>query len=164
MGMVKAKKFSRKSTTTNTSNTPSVKKVATKKKPLKRIGTYTSNTASKKSTGSGKIKFEPFTKPKISQGKRNTNKTHRTTSNVLKEIKYYQKNVGFLIPHAAMVRLIKNITLDNTTMPIRFTGTAFEVIQEATENHIVETLEYAYLIARHAKRVTLFASDIQLVL
>ncbi|ORD94150.1 CENPA [Enterospora canceri] len=159
--MVRAKKLSRKS---NTSETVSVKQPGNKKKGIKNVGTYNSNTPSKTISGSGKTKFKPFTKPKISQGKVEVKKKSKQSKQIFKEIKYYQNNIGFLVTHASMVRLVRELTNQDVNLPYKFTRTAFEVIQEATENHIVKILEYANLVARHAKRVTLYASDIQLVL
>ena len=47
---------------------------------------------------------------------------------------------------------------------LRITSMAVEAIREAAECYIVSTMEDAYLLAVHAKRVTLFPRDIELVI
>jgi histone H3/H4 len=46
---------------------------------------------------------------------------------------------------------------------IRITTMAVEAIREAAESYLVCTMEDAYSLAVHAKRVTLFPRDIALV-
>jgi histone H3/H4 len=60
---------------------------------------------------------------------------------------------------------VREITYYVTGCPtLRFQGLALEALHEATEAFIVGTFENSYLLAMHAKRVTLKNSDIQLAL
>lgn len=105
--------------------------------------------------------------PVINQGEKPKKSVSRSSRNVLKEIKYYQSNIGFLIPKANILRLIRSLILELmrgvSSNQFRFTSTSVNVIHEAIENHLVSLLELSYMAARHAKRVTLFASDIRLI-
>jgi histone H3 len=47
---------------------------------------------------------------------------------------------------------------------MRFTVMSLEALREAAESYLVCTFEDAYRLAIHAKRVTLFPRDIELVL
>jgi len=107
--------------------------------------------------------------PKISQ-KPEVQKPRKASANVLREIKYYQNNIGFLIPRAAIVRMVRSILLETVTkakIPLdsnfKFTVQSLDIIHETLENYLVYLIELAYMAARHAKRVTLFASDIRLI-
>lgn len=103
--------------------------------------------------------------PKISQMPKPTPK--RASKNVMKEIRYYQSNLGFLIPRALVVRIVRYILLSvlktKVNEELRFTAVSLNVIHECIENHIVCLLELSYMAARHAKRVTLFPTDIRLI-
>ena len=94
-------------------------------------------------------------------------KKTRSSKNVLKEIKYYQANIGFLMPKAGLVKLVRHIMATAVkgvpSEGVRFTSNSLAVVHEALENHLVCQLELAYMAARHAKRVTLFPSDIRLI-
>lgn len=91
----------------------------------------------------------------------------RVSSNILKEIKYYQSNIGFLIPRALIVRVVRQVLFSTLKIKsgdnLKFTAVSLNVIHEAIENHIVCLLELSYMAARHAKRVTLFPTDIRLI-
>lgn len=86
---------------------------------------------------------------------------------IMREIKYYQTNIGHLIPKAGLVRLIRGLSRETLkNMPVeglRFTSAALNILQESIENHLVCLLELSYMATRHAKRITLFASDIRLI-
>lgn len=103
--------------------------------------------------------------PKIGQKPKPT--PRKISTNILKEIKYYQRNIGFLIPRALLIRVVRQILISTLKAPtmenLKFTAIALNVIHEAIENHIVCILELSYMAARHAKRVTLFPSDIRLI-
>lgn len=149
--MVKSQKSNRKISPT----TP-------KKITHKTVGTVEDTPKGASGKTGGKKEFKAFKKPKVIQGSITPKK--RRFKNVMKEIKYFQKNIGFLIPHAKMVKIVKEITNEGETFPLRFTSTSFDVLQEAFEAYVVRIFEYANLVARHAKRVTIFPSDINLVL
>ena len=118
------------------------------------------NVAEKKPSASLSV-----TTPKISQKPKPLPK--KTSKNILREIKYYQNNIGFLIPRAILVRIIRQTLLNTMKSTVqddlKFTTISINVIHEALENHLVCILELAYMAARHAKRVTLFPSDINLI-
>ena len=160
--MVRAKK----NMSPETQSVLSVKdKNATPKKDIQKVvGTFStvSSQTPLTSSGGGKKHITLFKKPKISQGKI-VQKKHKIKSNVLKEIHCFQTHIGFLIPKAQMIRLIRGIVQEKTNLPLKFTRSSLNVLQEAFEAQIVQVLEYANLVARHAKRVTLFPSDINLV-
>jgi len=103
--------------------------------------------------------------PTISQMPKPTPK--RASKNILKEIRYYQNNIGFLVPRALVVRIVRSILgsvlKSKTSEDLRITAVSLNVIHESIENHIVCLLELSYMAARHAKRVTLFPTDIRLV-
>lgn len=103
--------------------------------------------------------------PKISQKPKPQPKV--MAKNIIKEIKYYQNNIGFLVPRALIVRIIRQVLLNMMKSKgddgYRFTTVSLNIIHEAIENHIVYLLELSYMAARHAKRVTLFPSDIKLI-
>lgn len=105
--------------------------------------------------------------PVINQGEKPAKSLSKKSKNILKEIKYYQTNIGFLIPKANIIRIIRSLILDlsrgSSSNEFRFTSTSLNVIHEAIENHLVSLLELSFMAARHAKRVTLFASDIRLI-
>lgn len=168
--MVKTHKTARKSSNVTPRKKRNGANVASGK--IKRISTIESVSTKTKSSNSRsssnntkttKTAYSVFQKPKISQGPVKKRKKP-AVSNVLKEIKYFQTHVGFLVPRASMVRVVKDIVNGNEDIPFRFTATSFDVLQEAYEAYVVNVLEYANVVARHAKRKTLFASDISLVL
>lgn len=127
-----------------------------------KTGSKTKGVAEKRLTKSMSVRT-----PHISQVVKPKRARHGGAGTVLKEIKYYQTNIGFLIPRAGIVRLIRGIaqeTLKNhTAQGLRFTSASLSILHEAIENHLVCLVELSYMAARHAKRVTLFASDIRLI-
>lgn len=94
----------------------------------------------------------------------------RVGEQALREIHNLQKMTDLLIPRAAFGRVVREITQElmksrpADDQPIRYQTAALEALQEAAESHLVQLMEDAYMCTIHAKRVTLFASDIQLVL
>lgn len=107
--------------------------------------------------------------PKIGQ-KPKPEATRKLSKNIIKEIKYYQSNIGFLVPRATIVRVIRSTLLDSIRSHkaqqgenLKFTSVSLNIMHEAIENYLVCLLELSYMAARHAKRVTLFPSDIRLI-
>ncbi|OQS54073.1 cenpa [Ecytonucleospora hepatopenaei] len=157
--MVKAHKFNRK----NSSTVSGIDKTP-ERKTHKKINTQTT-TPSKSGKVSVKTIKQPgniSNKPMVVQG--SITPKHKKRTNVFKEIKYFQKNIGFLVAKQTVKKLIRDIVNTKSNFHIRMNSNAFSMIQEALEAHIVNVFEYANLIARHAKRVTVFPSDIQLVI
>ncbi len=105
--------------------------------------------------------------PEITQRKKPSEKSRSVKNYAVKEIQFYQNNIGFLIPKASMVRMFRyhanNMRKNLSGEGLRFTNNSVNILQEATENYLVCVLELAYMAARHAKRITLFPSDIRLV-
>ncbi|EPR79704.1 histone H3 protein [Spraguea lophii 42_110] len=105
------------------------------------------------------------TPPVIKTLPRKPKKIKRRT-NILKEIRFFQQNTNFLIPRALFLRLLKSVVaqnnLSNPSSPSKFTKSCVEALQEVTEAYIISLIESSYLCTIHAKRVTLYASDINL--
>ncbi|RMZ93423.1 histone H3, partial [Brachionus plicatilis] len=101
--------------------------------------------------------------------KANTTKTNTTKTRskkltpVLKEIRELQKSTNLLIPRAPFLRLLRELLQQRST-GIRITEMAVEALREASENVLVSVFEDSYLLALHAKRVTLMPRDISLLL
>ena len=89
----------------------------------------------------------------------------------LREIRRYQTSTENLIKHTPFQRLIREISQEYGICPdgpgtpsvqVRFQSTAIAALQEAAENYIVGLFEDVYLLAIHAKRVTIMPRDIGL--
>lgn len=88
---------------------------------------------------------------------------HKPGQLALKEIKRLQASSKLQIPRFSLHRLIREIT--ESFQPeggIRYQGAALTAIHEASEAYLVQFFEDSYLCTLHAKRVTLFVSDMQL--
>lgn len=86
---------------------------------------------------------------------------HKNGYQALAEIRKYQKTYDLLIPKLPFHRLVREITQNIAgDKAIRYQTAALEAIQEATESFLVRMFEDAYMCTTHAKRVTLFPSDI----
>lgn len=87
----------------------------------------------------------------------------------MREIRYYQKSVGMLIPRRSFARLVKELmdqtvrSLTNYPVGFRITVAALAAIQEATEAAVVLALEMSNLAAIHARRVTVMPRDMQFI-
>ncbi|KAF9268069.1 histone H3 [Marasmius fiardii PR-910] len=88
----------------------------------------------------------------------------------LREIRKYQKSTDLLLQKLPFSRLVREIAMDMTTDMnenydtggLRWTSSALQALQEATEAFLVHLFEDANLCAIHAKRVTIMQRDIQL--
>lgn len=67
-----------------------------------------------------------------------------------------------LLPRAPFVRLLREVTQEETDNKYRWTSDALTVMQAACEDYLVGLFEDSYLCALHCKRVTLMSSDLQL--
>ena len=96
------------------------------------------------------------------------NKVHRYRPGTvaLREIRRYQKSTDLLIRRLPFQRLVREICRDlfqkKLGMDFRWQGTAIEALQVASEAYLIELFADAYLCSLHARRVTLFPSDIKL--
>jgi histone H3 len=79
----------------------------------------------------------------------------------LKEIKKMQAQTEAVIPRLPFQRLVRDIARASN-QDIRFSSQALHALQEASECYLTALFEDSYLIALHAKRVTLMAKDMQL--
>jgi len=79
----------------------------------------------------------------------------------LKEIKKMQSQTEAVIPRLPFQRLVRDIARASN-QDIRFSSQALHALQEASECYLTALFEDSYLIALHAKRVTLMAKDMQL--
>ena len=96
---------------------------------------------------------------------------YRPGTVALREIRRYQKSTDLLLRKAPFQRLVREIYLDNNTIPkpysgskedTRFQGSAILALQEASEAYQVVLFEDTNLCAIHAKRVTIMPKDMQL--
>jgi histone H3 len=122
---------------------------------------------SEKSTPKKERRSFSVRKPNITQSQPIKRKKARTNNMVLKEIKFYQKSTNFLVSKSPFTRFVRDIAKNvakstNTDVP-RFTAQSLEVLQEVFEAHLSTLMETSYLASRHAKRVTLYPSDIKLI-
>ena len=79
----------------------------------------------------------------------------------LKEIRHYQKFMGFLIRKLPFQRLVREFTV-KVAQEMRFPSSALLALQEAAEAYLVGLFEDTNLCAIHARRVTIMPKDIQL--
>lgn len=83
----------------------------------------------------------------------------------LKEIRKYRNSTELLIPRSPFFRLVREVA-QKFTPPYagmyRFTSTALEALQSASEAFVTGLLEDSNLCALHARRVTLMPKDLHL--
>ncbi|EJW02794.1 hypothetical protein EDEG_02810 [Edhazardia aedis USNM 41457] len=103
--------------------------------------------------------------PEIVASTKPVPKKKRGMSMACREIRFFQSTTGHLmrkIPFCRFVREVaSSVTADHQSF--RFTSTALMALQECAEALLVTLFEDSNLCAKHAKRVTLFSSDIDLV-
>ena len=88
---------------------------------------------------------------------------YRPGTRSLKEIAYYQKRVGLLIPKLPFQRMVREITHYDLQKPdIRYQMSAIAAMQEGTEAYLVGLLEDTGLEAIHGKCVTIMPKDVQI--
>lgn len=81
------------------------------------------------------------------------------SSRVLIEIRRLQSIISFLIPRAAMQRVIREMLPDS----MRIQALAIEALREASELYCVSMFQDAQLCANHGKRKTVMPRDFFLV-
>ena len=81
----------------------------------------------------------------------------------LLEIRKYQKSTCNLLRKGPFSRLVREVACDFKS-ELKFTRTALEVVQIATEQYIVQLFEKAQALAYHRRRQTISQKDIQLVM
>jgi histone H3/H4 len=82
-------------------------------------------------------------------------------SKALKEISYYQKHVGSLVPKEPFRRLVREVIQDYKA-DVKISKEAFDLIQEITETYMVSLLEDSLLAAIHSGNIRIRPKDFQL--
>jgi histone H3 len=80
----------------------------------------------------------------------------------LREIRQYQKSTVLLLRKLPFQRLVREIAGQQSSLTLRFQGSAVLALQEAAESYLVGLFEDTNLCAIHARRVTIMPKDIQL--
>lgn len=88
-------------------------------------------------------------------------KPFRPGSNVLREIRRYQKSTELLLRKVPFQRLVREILM-HLKLDFRVQCAALGALQEACEAYLVGIFEDTNLCAIHARRVTIMPRDIQL--
>jgi histone H3 len=144
-----------------TPNKPPASKRTTKKVGDAPLVLQSVNTARKKSLSVKTPKIIQPPKSKISE------KTRPRRDTVTEEIRYFQKSTNFLMNKSPFIRMVKslvfNIISKDSKEMVRFKARALSLLQEAFEAYVVSLLEDGSYCATHAKRVTLFDRDLELV-
>ena len=96
---------------------------------------------------------------KEAKKKKQRYKRYKPGQLALKEIKYYKKNPGFIIPISAIRRLCLEIGY-NCKEGISFQLHAYRALQEAAEWYLVRVFEPTNMLAAHARRITINTRDI----
>lgn len=87
---------------------------------------------------------------------------HPNRNKWMYEIRKYQKSTDLLIRKLPFARLIHEISHELTSYEFRWSVSAVEALQQASEAFLVGLIEDGLLCAIHAKRVTLMTKDLQL--
>lgn len=82
----------------------------------------------------------------------------------MREITKYQESVDFLIPRIPFMRLVREIVYDFYVRyyAFRFQAAAYDALQLASEQYLVELMKYSNLCAINSKRVTIMPKDLKL--
>ncbi|CAL1399620.1 unnamed protein product [Linum trigynum] len=86
----------------------------------------------------------------------------RPGTRALREIRFYQKTTGFMIPVSSFTRLVRQVTQEFSQEVNRWQAEGLVALQEAAEDFLVHLFEDGMLCAVHAKRVTLMKKDLDL--
>uniref|UniRef100_A0A915BUJ9 Histone H2A/H2B/H3 domain-containing protein n=1 Tax=Parascaris univalens TaxID=6257 RepID=A0A915BUJ9_PARUN len=89
----------------------------------------------------------------------------RPGQRALQQIRKLQRSTELLMPRAPFMRLVREIArqVAPKQVDLRFQANAISALQEATEAYLTLLFEDTNLAAIHAKRVTIFPKDIQIV-
>ncbi|KJE92762.1 histone family protein [Capsaspora owczarzaki ATCC 30864] len=93
-----------------------------------------------------------------------TKRRYRPGTVALREIRKYQQTTDLLLRKLPFARVVREVAseISKHADGLRWQAHAIMCLQEAAEAFLVHLFEDANLCALHAKRVTLFVSDIQL--
>ena len=95
------------------------------------------------------------------KGRQVLHQRYRPRMMALKEIRHYQKFMGFLIRKLPFQRLVREISV-KVAQEMWFQSSALLALQEAAEVCLVGLFEDTNLCAIHARHVTIMPKDIQL--
>ena len=84
------------------------------------------------------------------------------TSRIANDIRRLQQATEMIIPRAPFNRLVREVCETQSYDPLRWTPTAMDTLQTASEDYLVGLFENAFMCTLHAKRVTLLAKDLEL--
>jgi histone H3 len=147
----------------------------TARKPTAPSGTpatHKGTGGAKKSTGGKAPRKHPKRQPPGSGGANAVKKPHRYRPGTvaLREIRKYQKSTDLVVQKMPFQRLVREIFHDFTRAQegingadVRIQSPAILVLQEVTEAYVASIMEDTNLAAIHAKRVTIYPKDMQLV-
>ncbi|KAG9394133.1 CenpA [Carpediemonas membranifera] len=104
-------------------------------------------------------------------GQKRVNKRHRRKhlkraapgQAAMREIRRLQANSDLLIPRLPFQRLVREIAASLGGANLRFSSTALEALQVASETFLTMLMECGNRAAVHGNRVTLMRKDFQLV-
>ncbi|XP_030767672.1 histone H3.3-like [Sitophilus oryzae] len=85
------------------------------------------------------------------------------TKKMIGQMNRLQRSTDTLIPRLSFGRVVREIMQDYMD-DLKIQLTALQAIQEAAETYLVQLFTDSYKCSRHAKRVTLYAKDMHLVL
>jgi len=153
------------SRTVSRANTSKSPRVQTKSK--KSLGTKSGRPLGTKSARGGKRIPTPTKKtprkPHLVPPIKKTKRRRKNGALALIQIKELQKHGRLLIPHAPILRLIREIVHNLTHKEYRFKMDALLAMQEAAEVYLTNLFEDSNLAAIHAGRVTVMPKDMKLV-
>ena len=86
----------------------------------------------------------------------------KQTRHALWEIRKYQRSCELLMPLELFSHLVQEI-VQNCKFGLRFQANVILALQEAAETYLVNLFEHSMLACVHAKRVTIFLKDFNLV-
>ena len=98
----------------------------------------------------------------MAEGTGRRHRYHQGTRS-LREIAYYQKRVGLLVPKLPFQHLVCEITYhDLNKVDIQYQASAISALQEGMEAYLVGLMEDTGLEAIHGRRVTIMPKDVQI--
>ncbi|KAL0234179.1 hypothetical protein PCE1_001217 [Barthelona sp. PCE] len=80
----------------------------------------------------------------------------------IQEIRDFQRNINTLIPKMPFQRIVRSLA-HRYSEKLRFSRSGMMALHLSAEQYVQELLEDAYVATLHAKRVTLYKSDIDLI-
>jgi len=88
--------------------------------------------------------------------------TFSLTKRLVAELRFYQNTTKLLVPRKSFSRIVREI-MAKYDPTFRIQSEALEALQEASEAFLVHYMSDSNLCTHHAKRVTLFRTDMHLV-